>query len=331
MNENLLTPKPRTSSTGFDESKLSGYLNQVRYSQKADSTLAVTDYQIFVEARSALEKYVGKKCNESTILEIGCGQRFPTTLLFRNLGASVTGIDMDFIDPKFSPKGYVSILRANGFERFAKTLVRHVLYDGAYYSNLGKFLGKALRFDGLDIRLMDACNLRFPDNSFDYVFSRAVFEHIYDVEKASAEIYRVLKPGGIADIRPHLFPSLSGGHNPEWFVNDQDFRRKTQPWDHLRQKQFQAPCFLNKLREADYLRIFSKHFSIVALEEERGGAEYLTNEILTSLSGYTREELLKLSIRVIMKKEVKTGIAWSTSPSPKGVPKYEVVRNNDQS
>ena len=330
MNENLLTPKPRTSSTGFDESKLSGYLNQVRYSQKADSRIAVNDYQIFVEARKALEQYTGKKCGESRILEIGCGQRFATTLLFRNLGAAVTGIDMDFIDPQFSTRGYVSILRANGFERFAKTLVRHVLYDGAYYSNLGKFLGKPLRFDDLDIRLMDACNLRFPDNSFDYIFSRAVFEHIYDVEKASAEIYRVLKPGGIADIRPHLFPSLSGGHNPEWFVNDLDFKRKTQPWDHLRQKSFQAPCFLNKLREADYLRIFSKHFSIVALEEERGGAEFLTNDTLAELPEYSREELLKLSIRVIMKKEAPAGAAWTTRPSQQGVRKYEVTRGNDQ-
>ncbi len=43
-------------------------------------------------------------------------------------------------------------------------------------------------------------DLPFPDASFDRVFSHALFEHLPEPEKAAAEIFRVLRPGGIAGI-----------------------------------------------------------------------------------------------------------------------------------
>jgi SAM-dependent methyltransferase len=293
---------PRTSSTGHDESKLSGYVKQLRYSQKADTGVALNDYKVFLDARAAVDQYLGKKIQDMSMLEIGCGQRFATSLLFHTFGAKVSGIDMDYVDPRFTLRGYLSTLRINGFERFAKTLVRHALYDRGYYNVISEQCGMKLLFDGLDLRVMDACNLEFPDNHFDYLFSRAVFEHIYDVEKACAEVARVLKAGGVADIRPHLFPSLSGGHNPEWFLAGTHHRRKTQPWDHLRRKEFQAPGYLNKLRERDYLAIFKRRFTILHLESEYLGEEFLTDEIVRELPEFSREELLKVSIRMILKK-----------------------------
>lgn len=42
----------------------------------------------------------------------------------------------------------------------------------------------------------DAENLKFPDNSFDIVFSWGVIHHTPDTAKAAREILRVLKPGG---------------------------------------------------------------------------------------------------------------------------------------
>jgi SAM-dependent methyltransferase len=42
----------------------------------------------------------------------------------------------------------------------------------------------------------DACNLPFPDASFDSVFCVAVLQHIRDVSGAVAEIARVTRPGG---------------------------------------------------------------------------------------------------------------------------------------
>jgi SAM-dependent methyltransferase len=43
----------------------------------------------------------------------------------------------------------------------------------------------------------DICNLPFEDNSFDFILCNHVLEHIPDDAKAMAELYRVLKPGGM--------------------------------------------------------------------------------------------------------------------------------------
>jgi SAM-dependent methyltransferase len=49
----------------------------------------------------------------------------------------------------------------------------------------------------------DPYRIPFDDQSFDFVFSVTVFEHVRDYDGALAEIRRVLKPGGVA---VHVFP-----------------------------------------------------------------------------------------------------------------------------
>ena len=44
----------------------------------------------------------------------------------------------------------------------------------------------------------DICNLPFKDNSYDLIFCNHVLEHIPDDTKAMQELFRVLKPGGMA-------------------------------------------------------------------------------------------------------------------------------------
>lgn len=44
----------------------------------------------------------------------------------------------------------------------------------------------------------DICNLPFKDNSYDIIFCNHVLEHIPDDTKAMQELYRVLKPKGMA-------------------------------------------------------------------------------------------------------------------------------------
>ncbi|WP_109299818.1 class I SAM-dependent methyltransferase [Aquimarina sp. AU474] len=44
----------------------------------------------------------------------------------------------------------------------------------------------------------DICNLPFKDNQYDIIFCNHVLEHIPDDTKAMQEMYRVLKPGGMA-------------------------------------------------------------------------------------------------------------------------------------
>ncbi len=47
-----------------------------------------------------------------------------------------------------------------------------------------------------DLRLGDATDLEFEDDSFDFVFSYHALEHISDPDRALREIHRVLRPGG---------------------------------------------------------------------------------------------------------------------------------------
>lgn len=64
-----------------------------------------------------------------------------------------------------------------------------------------KYLDQAKKFLGnLEVQLVcaDATKLPFKDNSFDRIIATEVLEHISDDQKAIAEMYRVLKPGGIA-------------------------------------------------------------------------------------------------------------------------------------
>jgi ubiquinone/menaquinone biosynthesis C-methylase UbiE len=43
--------------------------------------------------------------------------------------------------------------------------------------------------------------LTFPDGAFDAVFVHAVLYHLHDPRAALAEVYRVLKPGGVVGVR----------------------------------------------------------------------------------------------------------------------------------
>jgi len=54
----------------------------------------------------------------------------------------------------------------------------------------------ASKFEGLDIRVMDACDLRFPSECADRIISFDLVEHLPDVNLHLREVFRVLKPGG---------------------------------------------------------------------------------------------------------------------------------------
>lgn len=50
--------------------------------------------------------------------------------------------------------------------------------------------------DGVVFKAMDAADLQFEDDSFDFLFSYNSFEHFHDPDKVLDEMCRVLKPGG---------------------------------------------------------------------------------------------------------------------------------------
>lgn len=63
---------------------------------------------------------------------------------------------------------------------------------------------------GSSLSVGDAENLSFPDNYFDVVYSWGVLHHSPDTPQAVREIWRVLKPGGIAKVMIYHKWSLVG-------------------------------------------------------------------------------------------------------------------------
>jgi len=100
-----------------------------------------------------------EKIKGKKVLEIGCGLGAHSESLYR-LGGKVTSIDLN-------PTSVI-------------------------------ITGRRAKLKGLDIdvREMDAENLSFDNNTFDYVWSWGVLHHSPNIVKCFQEVHRVLKPGG---------------------------------------------------------------------------------------------------------------------------------------
>lgn len=78
-------------------------------------------------------------------------------------------------------------------------LYRHI--KARYPNTIGsEFLNAATPFGTLNpngIRNENICDLTFESNSFDFILSFDVFEHVPNYQKGFEELYRCLKPGGV--------------------------------------------------------------------------------------------------------------------------------------
>jgi SAM-dependent methyltransferase len=63
--------------------------------------------------------------------------------------------------------------------------------------NIGSdYLNTEKNSGNIKLYLMDATDLKFPDNHFDFIYSLNLFEHIHNLDKCIDEQIRVLKPSG---------------------------------------------------------------------------------------------------------------------------------------
>jgi hypothetical protein len=167
---------------------------------------------------------------------------------------------------------------------------------------------------------MDAAKMAFPDESFDAVISRAVFEHLSDPAAVASEISRVLKPGGVVFVNLHLYTSDSGCHDTRIFLGD---RGKLPFWSHLRAEHVQAVrpnSFLNKLRLAEWRRIFESTLlgcDVVACQDagNEDKCELAKIRAQGALPEYSDEELLTVTLKAMWRKPLTEGCAPSSRGS----------------
>src|ERR1035437_3493797 len=272
--------------------------------RRGDFSNAEGDIAFCQQLVDALKLYTGREITGARVLDLGCGQTAAHSLILASRGADATGIDIEVPTLTMGPRTFVRVARRNGLERALKSLARHVLFDRGFFRDLAAATGRPVRAKDIDLRVMDAKHMGFPDSTFDLIFSQNVFEHIDDVPAVVAEINRVLKPSGIAIVTPHLFASLSGGHNLAWHYPLKKGAEKVPPWDHLRDCRFPANAYLNGLKLQDYRVAFA------AMDVEReefgteGGERYLTPEIEQELAakGYSREDLLTYNVTFYARK-----------------------------
>lgn len=155
------------------------------------------------------------------VLEIGCGAGSASGL-FAQLGASITAIDIT--------NQAIELTRANA------------------------------RFHDLefDIKHMDAENLEFDDNCFDFVYSWGVIHHSANTENAVKEISRVLAPKGRGLIM--VYNRLSIRYYIKglyWLL----FKRKLLSGESISsvQKHFTDGYYHKHYAESEFVRLLAKY------------------------------------------------------------------------
>jgi len=252
------------------------------------------------DMESKISRLTGAPVAGLKMLEIGPGQQ-QLQLAYFGRNNEVMGIDLDVLLPVLSFRGCVRMLAQNGWLRTCKTIGRKLLgIDARIRAEVTAQLGPGA-LPELPVLRMDAARMQFPDDHFDVVFSKDVFEHLSDPEGAISEISRVLKPGGTMFVRLHLFTSDSGGHDTRIFSG----RRGGLPfWAHLRPElgqQVRSNAYLNRLRLDDWVRLFESRMpgsTVIALcnAPPADRVELAKLRSAGQLSNYSDEELLSVGV-----------------------------------
>ena len=110
----------------------------------------------------------------------------------------------------------------------------------------------------------DICNLPFNDNQYDFILCNHVLEHIPDDTKAMQELYRVLKPNGVAILQ--IPQDLSREHTFEDdTITDPKERAKIfGQYDHVR---IYGRDYFNKLRSIGFNVIKADYTKELSAEE----------------------------------------------------------------
>lgn len=117
-------------------------------------------------------------------------------------------------------------------KRYANLIGGRVLDIGAgkvtRYRNLCRY-HEYVRMDVVPGQNVDAVGrieaIPFTDKTFDSILCTQVLGDVYELERAFKEIYRVLKPNGVALITESLFDPLHSEPNDFWRFTEHSLRR----------------------------------------------------------------------------------------------------------
>jgi SAM-dependent methyltransferase len=251
--------------------------------------------------------HTGVALEDLKVLEVGPGQ-CPQRLRCLSLRNEVVGIDTDVIPQGLQVGEYLRMLRGSPLIRSLKTCGRKLLgRDARADAVLAEKLG-VRRFAPLPVLRMSATEMSFPSDSFDFVCSFSVFEHIDHPEAALREVERVMRPGGVAYISTHLYTSHSGQHDPKIFA--QGGRLEGPLWPHLRPEHQHTVCpstYLNRVSLKQWRVLFGRTMPGAAFVHE--WQEGLGDQLASlrdrgELAAYSDEELTTVNLVAIWKKPI---------------------------
>lgn len=261
--------------------------------------------------RQSLATYTNVTLETAQVLEIGFGARPLRLLSLTSMGIDTQGVDIERPVLQGTAAEFWDIFQTNGAERCLKSLIRYVGFDLLERFHLNRQLqklGYGLTVQTDRFRVSDAAQLEIPPGSLDLIYSEDVFEHIPpdSLQALVPKMAQWLKPNGIALIRPNIFTGITGGHLAEWFPQALDhptLRRKSEPWEHLRQNRFPENTYLNRWSRSQFRQLFSAHFDIL---EERVmspqlGQEFLSDSVCAELKNYPDEELFSNLVQFVLR------------------------------
>jgi SAM-dependent methyltransferase len=205
---------------------------------------------------------------DKRVLEFGCGAGYEVWTLAHRFGADAAGIDID--------------------TRQAWETLR----------------GPRVEFVAADL----ATQRPFPADAFDRIISFSVFEHVTHPHASAAELFRILRPGGLAWISANLFRGPMASHR---------YREVTFPWPHILFQddvfhEFyrrlgrtpQGAAWVNRLSWLDYDAMFRRiGFRIRSLRfSERPIDEAFYERFESILGRYPRWDLERDFFHVVLEK-----------------------------
>jgi SAM-dependent methyltransferase len=258
-----------------------------------------------------LRRYCNRPLKNAKVFEIGFGARPGVMIALVSLGVDAYGVDLDVPLLNGTLRELKAMYRKNGTERALKSCVRFFVFDWIWRRRLRKELkqrGHDLVMPENRLLLQDAASVDWPEHSLDMICSESVFEHIprESLETLLQKMAHWLKPNGLALIRPDVFTGISGGHMLEWFDLGENRKRRSEPWEHLRQKRYRGNVYLNELTRADLRKLFSQRFEILEenVVDPNQGRQFYTPEIAEELKHYGEDELFSNGVQFVLRPKI---------------------------